>query len=98
MVTAVESTSHNDKRDIFMTGESHYLTTGVYPWYWAWYLLRRVLYSIHSFLLQILFVAVLITTVMASGYPLPPPPPLEIHRVQAADNWKKFKGHGQISL
>ena len=30
-------------------------------------------------------------TVMASGYPLPPPPPLEIHGVQAANNWKKFK-------
>ena len=91
MVTGVGLTSHNDKRDIVVTGESHYLTTGVYPWYRAWYLLRRVLYSLQSFLLQILFVAVLITTVMASGYPLPPPPPLEIHGVQAADNWKKFK-------
>ena len=28
---------------------------------------------------------------MASGYPLPPPPPLDIHGTQAADNWKKFK-------
>ena len=35
--------------------------------------------------------SVLITTVMASGHPLPPQPPLEIHGVQAADNLKKFK-------
>ena len=90
-VTGATLTSHNDKRDIVLTGESHYLTTGVYPWYRAWYPLRRVLYSLQSFLMQILFVAVLITTVMANGYPLPPPPPLEIHGVQAADNWKKFK-------
>ena len=74
MVTGAGLTSHNDKRDIVVTGEIHYLTTGVYPWYRAWYLLRRVIYSLQSFLLQILIVAVLITTVMASGYPLPPPP------------------------
>lgn len=28
---------------------------------------------------------------MASGYPLPPPPSLDIHGTQAANNWKKFK-------
>ena len=28
---------------------------------------------------------------MASGYPLPPPPPLDIHGMQVAGNWKKFK-------
>ena len=28
---------------------------------------------------------------MAAGYALPPPPPLDIHGTQAADNWKRFK-------
>ena len=28
---------------------------------------------------------------MASGYSLPPPPPLDIHDAQAAEKWKKFK-------
>ena len=28
---------------------------------------------------------------MATGYTLPPPPPLDIHDAQAAEKWKKFK-------
>ena len=28
---------------------------------------------------------------MATGYTLPPPPPLEIHDPQAAEKWKKLK-------
>ena len=28
---------------------------------------------------------------MAAGYALPPPPPLDVHGTQAADNWKRFK-------
>ena len=28
---------------------------------------------------------------MATGYALPPPPPLDVHGVQAADNWKRFE-------
>jgi len=28
---------------------------------------------------------------MASNYMLPPPPALEIHDVQAAEKWKRFK-------
>ena len=28
---------------------------------------------------------------MATGYTLPPPPPLEIHDPQAAEKWKKFR-------
>ena len=28
---------------------------------------------------------------MATGYALPPPPPLDVHGVQVADNWKRFE-------
>ena len=28
---------------------------------------------------------------MAAGYALPPPPLLDVHGTQAADNWKRFK-------
>lgn len=34
---------------------------------------------------------------MASGYTLPPPPPLDIHGAQVADSWKKFK-HTWLNL
>ena len=74
-----------------MTGESHYITTGAHSLVPGMVPVKAS--SRHNTVISFtsLCLVALITTLMASGYPLPPPPPLDIHGTQAADNWKKFK-------